>query len=205
MATDDSGTGTAGRPVRVRPGWATPGPARSQVLVRQTRAGRGPFRPARYEVAYYPEGLTTSPAWVRTTTSPTTVPGTAHPTDLHDLRVLVEQAWAEGDDRWTAWPVWYPAVARERDLRPLGGPERRALDDYRARQRVDREAAGEVPVRVRHPRRGDWVVDGLVHELTAPERTRCGLAAAGLTRLRTAFHPGDPQACPACSSPAPRT
>lgn len=193
--TEDSGAGR----LRVRPTWASPEATRSQVLVRQTGARRGWLRPARYEVAYYPEGLTTSPWWVRETGSPT-VPGIAHPTDLHDLRVLVEQAWNEGDDRWIAWPVWYPAAARDRDLRRLDDTERRAIADHRARQRIDPVGAAEVPVRVRHPHRGDWVVDGVVHELTTSDRTRCGLVQPGLTPLGTAFHDTDPQACPACSS-----
>ena len=196
MATDDGHARP--EPIRVRPSWATPEPARSQVLVREVAAARAWRHAARYEIAYYPDGLLTSPAWVRPASSLGSMPGRTHTTDLYDLRVLVEEARAEGDGRWTAWPVSYPAVARKRDLRRLREPERRALDDYRARQRIDPVAAGQVPIRVRHPRRGDWVVDGLVHELTAPERTRCRLPAAGLTSLGETFHGTDPQACPQC-------
>jgi len=151
----------------------------------------------RYEIAYFPDGLATSPLWVRQT-SLLRPPGRSHPTDLHDLRTLVDEAWVEGEGRWTAWPVHHPAAARDVDLRRPTSAERRLLDDHRARQRVDRRAAGEVPIRIRHPRRGDWVVDGVVHELTSPGRTRCGLAEDDLVELGSTFHHSDPQACPAC-------
>ena len=62
---------------------------------------------------------------MRPTSSLDSIPGWKHPTDLHDLRVLVEQSRAEGDDRWTAWSVSYPAVVRKGDLRRLRKRERR--------------------------------------------------------------------------------
>lgn len=183
--------------IRVRPTWATPDMAVPQVLVRQASSGRR-FG-SRYEVAYYPEGLPRSPEWVRLVKTLGVIPGRLHTTDLHDLIVLLTEAASEHDDRWIAWPVYYPAVVRDTDLRPLAVGERELLDNWRERQRQDPEAAGRIPLRIHHRGLRESVVAGFIHELTASDRTRCGLPAADVVDLDTTFSAADPLACPTCA------
>ena len=197
MATDDSGTGTAGRP---RPGASRPGRRRGRPGARSSSAGRpgargrGPFRPARYEVAYYPEGLTdlAVPGCARPPL-PTTVPGRRTPRTCTTCGCWSSRpgpkATTAGRPGRCGTPRWPASVTCARSAGPSDGRWTTTAPASASTARPP----GEVPVRVRHPRRGDWVVDGLVHELTAPERTRCGLGGG---RPHAAAHGVPPRRSP---------